>query len=285
MLRNEVYTKPETALKCIDLVKCYAPKSSIWVDPSCGPTKVFYKQFPTKKRVSVDIKFDADVRGSFLDYAPPKKTSVVVCGNAPFGRGRSINLALEFINHAIEFSDVVGLIVGASTLRDTFLGKLNGKIVEVRSVPNESFEQPPSCRCVFVVVVGGEMECPTMNTPYPVLNPVKDTGKPNLGVIKMGAIFKPITGEHLQKEWKKAVKDRRSAGQSTMYFLRVSNPTHIKGILMKRHAEAKAVYTFMSTCACNINRNELNFWLSTPNSMESVVPRKLWRYVRIARDG
>jgi hypothetical protein len=278
--RNDVFTTVDVAKKCIDLCNTYARKQSLWIDPSCGPSKVFWKHFPTKRKLSIDIKFDPDHRGSFLDYMPTAK-NVVVCGNVPFGSGRSVNLALKFINHAIQFAGVVGVIVGASTLRDAMLGKMHGRIVEIRRIPKDSFTSKIACSCVFVVVVPGCMEMPSMPMDFPVLDPVKDNILPNLGVVKMGEIFKPITGKDLKNRWSLAVTTHRHAGQSTVYFLKVSNVAKWVTKMASRQKEAKKIYAAMSTCMRNINRKELAWMTESTEPMSNLVPKILWQYKSI----
>ena len=118
--KDQYYTKPETAEWCYDIFLSVAKKLEVdlddycFIEPSAG-CGYFYNLLPSRRRIGVDI--DPSMRGivkaDFLQWNPPKKTSkknrYIVIGNPPFGlRG---HLALQFINHAYDFADMVAFVL------------------------------------------------------------------------------------------------------------------------------------------------------------------------------
>ena len=118
--KDQYYTKPEAAEWCYDIFLSVAKKLEIdlddycFIEPSAG-CGYFYDLLPSRRRIGIDI--DPSVRGivkaDFLQWTPPKKKSkksrYIVIGNPPFGlRG---HLALQFINHAYDFADMVAFVL------------------------------------------------------------------------------------------------------------------------------------------------------------------------------
>ncbi len=114
--KDQYYTKPEVAEWCYDIFLGIAKKLEIsledycFIEPSAG-CGCFYNLLPARRRIGIDI--DPSVRGilkaDFLQWTPRKKSRYIVIGNPPFGlRG---HLALQFINHAYDFADMVAFIL------------------------------------------------------------------------------------------------------------------------------------------------------------------------------
>ena len=114
--KDQYYTKPETARWCYDMFLDVAKKLEInlndycFIEPSAG-CGCFYDLLPSRRKIGMDI--DPSVQGilkaDFLQWTPSRKRRYIVIGNPPFGlRG---HLALQFINHAYDFADMVAFVL------------------------------------------------------------------------------------------------------------------------------------------------------------------------------
>jgi hypothetical protein len=287
---NLVYTTPEAATVCVELTRHYAPDDALWIDAACGASKVFHKNFPAgvwSTTVDIDPAAQATHTMSFLDYHPPESIGpCVVCSNLPFGNATK-NLALKMINHAAEFADTIGVIVGASTIRQAWIGKVhpNLRLVAVRRVPNNAFTRSVACSAVFMVFVREAK--PVAQTARALWNEKPPSGvqymcgrkdsddAPNLGVVKLGTVFKLVTGTDLQKRWQAAIRDRRTPGQSTAYFLKVDNqhlPAITKRINELEKGGGLGLYKSWCTVAANVSRADMSYWLQTEGPMTDFIP-------------
>ena len=123
--KDQFYTRAETARYCWDEFVKVALELMInlnnytFIEPSAGCGR-FYSLLPEDRRIGMDVEprnIDIDFalgwleiqKADFLRWHPEKKGKYVLIGNPPFGlRG---HLALQFINHAAEFADMVAFIL------------------------------------------------------------------------------------------------------------------------------------------------------------------------------
>ena len=118
--QDQFYTKRSVAKHCVKAFRQVAASIGVdlrrkhWVEPSAG-CGGFYLKFPATRRTGIDLdpKGEAKqhiIKHDFLLWNPPAYPhGCVVLGNPPFGlRG---HLALQFVNHAASFADMVGFIV------------------------------------------------------------------------------------------------------------------------------------------------------------------------------
>lgn len=115
--KDQFYTKPQTARNCFTILQKVAQNLKIdldeycFIEPAAG-SGFFYDIFPEERRIGIDIDPTRDgiITSDFLEWSPPFKGGYyIVCGNPPFGlRG---HLALQFINHAYGFADMVAFIL------------------------------------------------------------------------------------------------------------------------------------------------------------------------------
>ena len=114
--KDQFYTSNKMALKCFDIFKKQTASLGInlkdysFLEPSAGKG-VFYDLFPKGKREGFDLypKNKKIKKMDYLKWKPRNKRKYVILGNPPFGlRG---NMALRFINHSIDFADVIGFIL------------------------------------------------------------------------------------------------------------------------------------------------------------------------------
>lgn len=118
--KDQYFTKPEVAVRCVETFKRVAAElgvdlSDYWfVEPSVGYGD-FYKLMPPRRRIGVDLDPKPEVRewsiikSDFLNWRPPEGKKYILMGNPPFGlRG---HVALQFINHALPFCDMIAFIL------------------------------------------------------------------------------------------------------------------------------------------------------------------------------
>lgn len=163
--RDQFYTRPETAQKCVRKMFAVARSLQInlsrhrFIEPAAG-CGGFYEHLPARRRIGMDIAPGArTIHGDkllcrdYLQWTPPAGKYIVV-GNPPFGlRG---HLALQFINHSANFADLVAFILPQLFASD---GKgaprkrvRQYQLAHTEPLPADSF-QYPNGRAVHVATV------------------------------------------------------------------------------------------------------------------------------------
>ncbi len=153
---DQFFTKPVVAKECWETFHKVAGSLGVdlrnyhYIEPSAG-CGWFLQLMPADRRTGIDITScpgDKCVRElvqtDFLRWKPRKLRNNVVVGNPPFGlRG---HLALQFVNHAATFADLVGFILPQLFESD---GKgvpakrvRNLRLAHTESLPPDSFEYP-----------------------------------------------------------------------------------------------------------------------------------------------
>ena len=173
---DQFYTLSETAEYCWEVFAKTASAHDIdldsytFIEPSAGSGS-FYNLMPPDRRIGVDIAPSScpDVLlADFLRWTPAENKPYVVVGNPPFGlRG---HLALQFINHASSFADLIGFVLPQMFESD---GKgVPAKRVDQMSLiyseklPADSFflpdGSPSAIHTVFQVWAGEHLEIPSI---------------------------------------------------------------------------------------------------------------------------
>lgn len=149
---DQFFTKRIVARKCfavfareakrlgVDLARCHH------IEPSAGEG-CFTDLLPPGRRVALDLapRRGDILQADFLTWTPPKGRRHVVVGNPPFGlRG---HLALQFINHAADFADVIGFVLPQlfeSDGKGAPMKRVDKRLALARSerLPPDSFERP-----------------------------------------------------------------------------------------------------------------------------------------------
>jgi len=131
---NQHFTNPRLAKWVVATTRKFFPKRAFFVEPSAGDGDI-YKYLPDPK-VGVELdkklaKKNGYVASNFLEWKPKTSRSVVTIGNPPFNEAKVVgnyrpgNLAIKFINHAAEFSDVIAFILGRNFLKPSIQNKVN----------------------------------------------------------------------------------------------------------------------------------------------------------------
>ena len=167
---DQFFTKPAVAIQCLNtamqVMKSLGIDTSIYhfIEPSAG-CGYFYDILPPNKRTGIDIEpLGCGLeQADFLLWEPPTYENNVVIGNPPFGlRG---HLALQFINHAAQFADVVAFIL--PQLFDS-----DGKGVPAKRVDSRlrlAYSQPLSSDA-FILPDGTDIEISTIFQVWTAIN-------------------------------------------------------------------------------------------------------------------
>ena len=146
------FTKKSAARKCFDDFSRQAKKCGIdlrkytHIEPSAGEG-CFMNLFPPRQRIALDLlpRDERIQQADFLTWKPPAGKHYVVVGNPPFGlRGHT---ALQFINHAADFADMVAFILPQlfeSDGKGTPMKRVDSRmsLAYSRPLPPDSFERP-----------------------------------------------------------------------------------------------------------------------------------------------
>ena len=148
---DSVYTKREVARHCWNVFRGAAAKHGyelrkhIFVEPSAGEG-CFMDLLPCTRRIALDIRPHGQeiVKADFLEWSPPKAGCYAVIGNPPFGvRGA---IALEFVNRAAHFADIVGFILPmtfASNGKGGAMTRVRGlSLLHSEELPPNAFYHP-----------------------------------------------------------------------------------------------------------------------------------------------
>lgn len=291
---NNVYTPVPVARACIAYLEGNLPRPSSdyhWIDPSVGPG-AFLKNFPpdcTKEGCDVDPKSEATIIADYLQLYPVSERPIVVCGNPPFGRARSVSMVVEFINHSATFAEYCALVCGRSILRDYMGGKIHMEAIAVKLIPEKTFRAVVNC--AFVVfrrtltpplsVFPSSRSGLEEALPFDLLNPAKDGAQtPFAMVTKWGTVFSYSDDpKRVGEAFREAVEHKRGRGQSTVYFLANAkvDVANIKATFGRLREQFGAYCRKWSTSqAGNINLGELIYWYqlgcTEGADMESAIP-------------
>ncbi len=149
--KDQFYTNKQTSLYCYNKTLEVLQNLKIkhqeytFIEPSAGCCN-FYNILPHNRRIGIDIDPQENtsiIKQNYLDFKPNQGKYIVI-GNPPFGlRG---NLALRFINHSLEFADIVSFILPPlfdSTGKGVPMTRVKGyKLAYSEKLPLNSFEYP-----------------------------------------------------------------------------------------------------------------------------------------------
>ena len=118
---DQFYTAPETAQKCLRVLKRFIADAGIespeYIEPSAGAGVFLEAGNLPSSTIAMDIAPPPDCRSGILkrDYlawkyeGPWRRSDIIVVGNPPFGqRGK---MAVAFINHAAAMADTIAFIL------------------------------------------------------------------------------------------------------------------------------------------------------------------------------
>lgn len=126
--KEQFFTTDDLAKRSVDFTDSIVKLSSfdLIVEPSAGAGN-FLDLLPEDKRVGIDLdpKRDDLIESDFLKWYPEfsfEERRILTIGNPPFGQRGA--MAIEFINHASRFSDVIAFILPRSFNKDTFQNRI-----------------------------------------------------------------------------------------------------------------------------------------------------------------
>jgi len=175
--KEEYFTLPKVAQDCVDTLLRLYPDSNNFLEPAAGNgsfsnylrTKGTVVEFDITPRTQTTKRQSEDTGSGGLDFIKhitpqqwfsdhPGKFDAVI-SNPPFGRAS--NLAIDFFNHATQFSDVIAFIVPSSWENRFFIHDkldLNFHNAYSAEMPKTSFVSPSGTvfegeylNCVFQI--------------------------------------------------------------------------------------------------------------------------------------
>ena len=157
VVHEQLYTAPHLAERCVQRLRDrvdLAPFDLI-LEPSAGTGAVF-TLLPADRRIGIDIDPRAPgiERADFLQWDPPPGHGpILTIGNPPFGqRGAQ---AIEFLNRACGFSEVVAFILPRSFQKYTFQNRVHPSFHLADAIECDHFvdadDQPLSVKAVFQI--------------------------------------------------------------------------------------------------------------------------------------
>lgn len=164
---DQFYTSPVIVNKFLEIIKKYKfiTEKTIIIEPSAGDGKFidgFIKQFPNNKIKAFDIEKNHPKvkQQDFLDTKLKYSKNNIVIGNPPFGN-RS-KLAINFINHASKFSDVICFVLPIQFRRWNVQKQINKEfklIYSSNDLPKNSFllnNKPYNVNCCLQIWIRDE---------------------------------------------------------------------------------------------------------------------------------
>ena len=168
---DQFYTNPSISKYCVnELFKkihtLVDMNSAIFLEPSAGEgafidaltyngvseSNIICTDIEPKRKDIVECDF-LKIDGNFLNLTKPRCNYITI-GNPPFGK-RS-KLAIDFFNHASNFSDTIAFIVPVQFKKWSVQSRLNKsfKLIHSEDLPQDSFifkKKPYNVRCAFQI--------------------------------------------------------------------------------------------------------------------------------------
>jgi hypothetical protein len=169
--KDQFYTNPRVAKKCIDTILSLCPdtKTYLWIEPSAG-NGAFLNQVPFEK-IGLDIDPMAPdiVKKDYLKWTPPSREAVVF-GNPPFGRQASLAKAFIAKSH---YAKLIAFILPKSFTKPSMFNAFPKKFHLIYSVELEkdSFlinDSPYHVPCVFQIWEKRDSERPEEEKVLPI---------------------------------------------------------------------------------------------------------------------
>ena len=123
---EQFFTPAATVARCLSLLEQYYSLSDFEqiIEPSAG-AGAFLEQLPPATRIGLDILplHPEVLKTDFTTWTPPAaEGKVLTIGNPPFGRRAA--LAVQFVEKACQYSDVVAFILPRSFQKYTFQNRV-----------------------------------------------------------------------------------------------------------------------------------------------------------------
>lgn len=154
---EQIYTAPRLAARCMERVRDRVDLASfdVIVEP-CAGAGAFFDLLPADRRVGIDIdpRSPGIERADFRTWEPPSACGpILTVGNPPFGQRGA--LAVEFLNRACGFSEVVAFILPRSFQKYTFQDRVHPSFHLVDAMECDEFVdtdgQPVRVNAVFQI--------------------------------------------------------------------------------------------------------------------------------------
>lgn len=212
---DQFYTRPDVAAACMaHVIRITGGQASLWLEPSAG-TGTFLDLMPTP-RLGLDLDDTSPhsevVCGvNFLEWAGwrhlPKP--IITVGNPPFGQNGK--LAIDFLQHAMKFSDYVCMILPRTFQKESAKAKINNLFEVIHEEPLAPFAfihqskeyDVPCCFQIWRRVPnGGRRPTATRRLTHSHFRFVENPAHADFAFQRVGARAGLASVEGLQKSWK-----------------------------------------------------------------------------------
>jgi hypothetical protein len=158
--KEQYYTSASLVDRCVDELSSLFPlhEFNLVMEPSAGDG-AFLSRLSGVNHVALDIdpRHPSVQKTDFFSWTPPKfassKPFILTLGNPPFGQRGC--LAMRFVKHACEFSNVVAFILPRIFKKHTFQSRIPRQFHLVREFDCDEFRLPngkmTKIKCVFQV--------------------------------------------------------------------------------------------------------------------------------------
>ena len=215
---DKFYTKPEVVGRCMaDIRREIGNRDGTWLEPSAG-AGAFLDQLP-RPRIGLDLNpcprphaadDDRIRKADFLEWQGEGLLKpVTTVGNPPFGRNAS--LALQFIERAIKWSDVICFILPRTFEKQSTKNKVNPhlELVFERTLEDNAFTfkgedyDVPCCFQIWRLLPGNlRREKPVAIWEHPDFSVVGKDDPADFTFQRVGARAGDASIEGLAKSWK-----------------------------------------------------------------------------------
>ena len=157
VVHEQIYTTPTLAARCMERLRDRVDLTSfdLLLEP-CAGAGAFFDLLPADRRIGIDIdpRSRGIERADFRTWEPPSAGGrILTVGNPPFGQRGA--LAVEFLNRACAFSEVVAFILPRSFQKYTFQDRVHPSFHLVDAMECDEFvdptDQPVTVNTVFQI--------------------------------------------------------------------------------------------------------------------------------------
>ena len=232
--KEQFYTDPKVAKKCIDIVLNLYPnlQNYLWIEPSAGNGSFYNLIEHNKIGIDIDPKCEGIVKADFLKWKFPSSHRIpdpghriILIGNPPFGKQSS--LAKMFIKRGCEYADIIAFILPKSFTKPSMNNAFDKKFhcMHTSDIEKDAFlikgNERYDVPCVFQIWEKKNTERKLEEKITEIgFEYIKEENNPHICIRRVGA----LAGKSFLYQ-----PDKFSV--QSHYFIRLNNTEHIDEII------------------------------------------------------